>query len=95
MDDLTFETLKLDAETERLAREKMSDHGCGVPEALYLVALDRGNVFGGGDLVCIGPPLTAEQRRLTGLDHDPEQVMAETRARVMARRAENSGDSGN
>lgn len=37
-------------------------------------------VFGDGDLVCLHP-LTDEQRRRLGLGRDPENVMAEQRAR--------------
>jgi hypothetical protein len=73
-----------DAETERLVKEVMLKYGCGRDEAILAVALERGEVYGAGDLVSVGR-LTPEERRLTGLDHDPHKIAAETRARAAAR----------
>jgi hypothetical protein len=77
----------LDAETERLVREIMDKHGCSREEAILAVALERGEVYGDGDLVTLRP-LTPEERKLTGLDHDPHRIAAETRARAAARTVE-------
>ena len=74
----------LDAETERLVERAMREHDYEREEAIYAVALERGEVYGAGDIVSVSR-LTPEQRRSFGLEHDPDQVMAETRARVVAR----------
>jgi hypothetical protein len=74
----------LDPDTERLVQEVMDREGCDLEEAILAVAIERGEVYGDGDLVSINR-LTPEQRRLSGLEHDPDQVMAETRARMAAR----------
>lgn len=74
----------LDDETERLVQEAMREHGYDREEAIYAVALERGEVYGAGDLVSVRR-LTPEERRLTGLDHDPHKIAAETRARAAAR----------
>ena len=74
----------LDAETERLVEQAMREHGYDHEEAIYAVALERGEVYGAGDLVSVRR-LTPEERRLTGLDHDPHKIAAETRARAAAR----------
>lgn len=77
--------LDQDPETERLVQDMMDSKGCGFEEAIYLVALERGEVYGDGDLVSTRR-LTPEERRRIGLVHDPDQVMAETLARVAARK---------
>lgn len=79
----------LDPETERLVQEVMESEGCGFEEAIYVVALERGEVYGDGDLVCIHR-LTPEQRRRSGLDHDPDQIATVTHARAAARAAANA-----
>ena len=73
-----------DAETERLVEQAMREHGYDHEEAIYAVALEHGEVYGAGDLVSVRR-LTPEERRVTGLDHDPHKIAAETRARVAAR----------
>ena len=77
---------RLDPETERLVQEVMDREGRDLEEAILAVAIERGEVYGDGDLVSISR-LTPEQRRLSGLEHDPDQVMAKTRARVASRAA--------
>ena len=59
----------------------MREHGVEIEEAMLLVALRRGQVYGAGDLVYLHP-LTPEQLRAIGVDHDPEQVIAADRARL-------------
>ena len=76
MDGLTVEE-----QIEREVREAMREHSISREEASLLVALRRGYVYGAGDLVSL-TPLSPEQRRLLGLDHDPEQLIAESRARL-------------
>jgi hypothetical protein len=76
MDDLTFED-----RFEQEVRKAMQDHGVSREEATLVVGLRLGEVYGDGDLVCLHP-LTPEQRRLFGFDHDPEQLIAESRARL-------------
>jgi hypothetical protein len=85
-----MDDVRLDDETERLVQLAMSEHGYDRDEAILAVALEHGETYGAGDLLSIRP-LTPEERRLSGLEHDPDQVMAETRARVMARRAALAG----
>jgi hypothetical protein len=71
----------LDAQTEALVQEVMRKYGCGRDEAILAVALEHGEVYGDGDLVCLHP-LTPEQRRAIGLDYDLGQVIAANRVRL-------------
>src|SRR5688572_23013719 len=60
----------------------MRDNCIDLEEALYVGALRRGQVYGAGDIVFL-QPLSAEERRALGIDHDPEEILA----RDLARRA--------
>lgn len=74
------------ADVEREIQRLMAERGIDRVEAILIVGNRSTEVFGHGDLVCLHP-LSAEQRRQLGLGRDPEEVMAEQRAR-QAREAE-------
>lgn len=81
-----MDNLSVDEDFDRHVLQAIRDHGIGHEEAIYLVALRRGQVYGAGDLVCM-QPLTPEQRRAIGLEHDPEQAIEESRARLAIKRS--------
>ena len=72
--------LNLDESFKQEARQAMLDYGIGLEEALLVVAIRRGQVYGAGDIVFL-QPLSAEERRALGLDHDIEEVLARDRDR--------------
>ena len=68
-------------EIEREIANLMAELGIEREVAMMILGLvPPPEVFGDGDLVCL-TPLTADQRRGLGLGRDPDEVMAERRAR--------------
>jgi hypothetical protein len=79
-------------EMEREIADLMTDFGFEREVAMTVLELvSPPEAFGDGDLVCLHP-LTDEQRRRLGLGRDPDEVMAEQRAR-QAREAAEAADS--
>jgi hypothetical protein len=70
-----MDELKLETEFEDEVRRVMGEQGIEREDAIYQVALERGQVYGAGDLVCMRR-LTPDELRAIGLDHDPEEVFA-------------------
>jgi hypothetical protein len=84
MDDLT-----VDREFEDEVRRVMDEQGIEREDAIYQVALERGQVYGDGDLVCMRR-LTSEELRAIGLNHDPEEILARDLERRTASKATDS-----
>lgn len=84
-----MDELRLEEDFRDEVRQVIREHGVELEEAMLIVALRRGQVYGAGDIVSLHP-LSAEQLRRLGLDHDPEQVIAESRARLAKKAAQSS-----
>jgi len=84
--------LIVDEEFDREVRQAMRDHRVEREEAILIVALRRGQVYGAGDLVSLRP-LSPEDLRRIGLDHDPQQLIADSRARLAEKAARSSLES--
>jgi hypothetical protein len=76
-----MDQLTLDKEFEVDVLQAMRDFGIGREEAILVVSLNRGYVYGAGDLVSVRP-ISAERRRALGIDHDPRSILARDLAEV-------------